>query len=120
MSIDITTTADIAAKQVEIEEKMYELLTQLHALCLPHENLEGCVLRELRHLQEYVTHRYPRIAEYLRTPFVEVIACVQLRTKGLNVVKPFYPYIIELFFLVIISSLPINRMMVTSTNTEST
>lgn len=86
---NISNTADLLNRQGEIETKMYEILGLVHHLCLEQQSLEGCVLRELRHLQDYVLHRYPSIAEYLRTPFMEVIECVQSRTKGLSLVSLF-------------------------------
>jgi hypothetical protein len=83
----VSNTTDILNRQNEIEMKMYEILELVHRLCVVQVQLEGCVLRELRHLQEYVLHKYPTVAEYLRTPFIEVIECVQSRTKGLAIVR---------------------------------
>ena len=49
-----------------IEEQMYKELCEVHELVMSVESLEQYVLRELRHLQEYLFHKFPPIAIFLR------------------------------------------------------
>jgi hypothetical protein len=73
---------DSARRQIEIS--MYRSLCTLNDMVLKESQLEQYVIRELRHLQEYLFHCFPPIAAYLRVPFDELINNVRTRTKGLS------------------------------------
>ena len=72
----------------KIEEEMYKQLCGLYDIIKMESVLEQYVLRELRHLQEYLCHKYPPIMAYLRVPFDEIIECARGKTKGLNITCP--------------------------------
>lgn len=72
----------------KIEEEMYKQLCGLYDIIKVESMLEQYVLRELRHLQEYLCHKYPPIMAYLRVPFEEVIECARGKTKGLYISCP--------------------------------
>ena len=72
----------------EIEEEMYKQLCGLYDIIKVESVLEQYILRELRHLQEYLCHKYPPIMAYLRVPFDEIIECARGKTKGLNITCP--------------------------------
>ena len=59
-------------KRREIEEEMYRYMCVLHEIVTVESVLEQYVLRELRHLQEFLCHKYPPIISYIRAPFDEV------------------------------------------------
>jgi hypothetical protein len=58
-------------------------LCTLNGIVVKEAQLEQYVLRELRHLQEFLFHRFPPLAVYLQVPFDELINNVRPRTKGL-------------------------------------
>jgi hypothetical protein len=91
-----TTSRSKEAKEAEscesgrkhIEVKMYRSLCSLNEIVLREKLLEQYVLRELRHLQEFLYHRFPPIAAYLSVPFEELIQNVRMRTRGLVLESP--------------------------------
>lgn len=75
-------------KRREIEEEMYRYMCVLHEIVAVESVMEQYVLRELRHLQEFLCHKYPPIISYIRAPFDEIIECVRGKTKGLYIASP--------------------------------
>jgi len=82
---------EVEARRKDIEKRMYSTLCSLNSLVCREPVLEQYVLRELRHLQEFLAHRYPPIAAYLKIPFEETIHSVRSRTKGLSLYEPYDP-----------------------------
>ncbi len=72
----------------EIKEEMYKQLCAVHKIVKVEPVLEQYVLRELRHLQEYLCLRYPPIMSYLKDQFDEIIECTRAKTRGLSIASP--------------------------------
>ena len=67
----------------EIKDKIYTGLVKIYEIAMETtSDLDQYILRELRYLQEFLTHGYPEIAQYIKVPLEEVIVSVKAKTKG--------------------------------------
>lgn len=81
LSIDAT----LMHHNEDIKDKIYAGLVKIYEIATEtNTDLDQYVLRELRYLQEFLTHGYPEIAMYIKVPLEEVIVCVKSITKGFN------------------------------------
>lgn len=82
----LTIDTSLLLHNDDIKDKIYAGLKKVYEIAIEKTDVEldQYVLRELRYLQEFLTHEYPDIATYIKVPLEEVITTVRSKTKGFN------------------------------------
>lgn len=81
--LKLTIDTSLTQHNDEIKDKIYAGLVKVYDIVTQtNSDLDQYILRELRYLQEFLTHGYPEIARYIKVPLEEVITTVKAKTKG--------------------------------------